>query len=378
MAKAERGLGLNSAENISMKPNYCRGLHDLPESWLKWSGEQNENIFNTFEYLTVCEKMLPSHRKARFMRLEAAGELIGMAPLTVERELGWQRLRPLMSGNSDHEAPVFSPHPEKAVQCLLRALQGDRQWDCFSIWNLPDDDPHYKPLLEADGWDRVIEEGQPIPRLDLSAGFEAVWEKVAKSIRLDSDRCKRKLENLGEVRFHNFASLPETLEGMETLFNLHIRRWRLLGGRSMFEIPAKREFLKALAVALQGAGTLDFSELCLADRTVAIHFGFVCQKRLLYYVPTFDPEFSRFSPGRLLLINLIRSACERGLREFDFLVGEEKYKLDWPVQIIQSYNFYFYNQTLRAKVAKAWHHGLKPVLAPVYRKTRKAWLRLGI
>jgi CelD/BcsL family acetyltransferase involved in cellulose biosynthesis len=360
-----------------MKPDFCSELHKLPESWLKWSGEQNENIFNTFEYLTVCEKMLPRHRKAHFIRLEAAGELIGMAPLTVEREFGWQRLRPLMSGNSDHEAPIFSPHPEKGVQCLLDTLKEDREWDCFSIWNLPEDDPHFKPLLEADGWNRVVEKGQSIPRLDLSAGFEQVWETVAKNIRQQSERRYRKLGKLGQLTLHRFCNIREIQVGLNTLFEIHIRRWRLLGGRSIFEASAKREFFKALAAALHGAGTLEFSELRLADKTVAMHFGFICGKKLFWYVPTFDPEFSRFSPGRLLLINLIRSACERGLREFDFLVGEEKYKLDWPVQIIRSYNLYFYNQTLRAKAAKAWHHGLKPILAPVYRKVRKAWPRLG-
>lgn len=48
--------------------------------------------------------------------------------------------------------------------------------------------------------------------------------------------------------------------------------------------------------------------------------------RLYYWVATYDPSLSAFSPGRLLLEKLMRDSQARGHRELDFLIGDEAYK----------------------------------------------------
>jgi hypothetical protein len=51
--------------------------------------------------------------------------------------------------------------------------------------------------------------------------------------------------------------------------------------------------------------------------------------RFYYRLPAYDVEFGRYSPGRVLLRNLILAAYDEGATEFDFLLGGEPYKWDF-------------------------------------------------
>ncbi len=51
--------------------------------------------------------------------------------------------------------------------------------------------------------------------------------------------------------------------------------------------------------------------------------------RFGWWVPAYDPDHSKHSPGRLLLEDLMKASYERGDVEFDFLIGEEPYKFQF-------------------------------------------------
>ena len=52
-------------------------------------------------------------------------------------------------------------------------------------------------------------------------------------------------------------------------------------------------------------------------------------------MPSHDGEnFKNFSPGRLLLENLIKWSIEKGIRVFDFTIGDEDYKKVWTNSVI--------------------------------------------
>ena len=64
----------------------------------------------------------------------------------------------------------------------------------------------------------------------------------------------------------------------------------------------------------------------LDDRPIAYHFGFVSDKRLLWYKPSFDPSIRKGSPGVVLIRHLIGYARQHNLAELDFTIGAEPFK----------------------------------------------------
>jgi CelD/BcsL family acetyltransferase involved in cellulose biosynthesis len=87
---------------------------------------------------------------------------------------------------------------------------------------------------------------------------------------------------------------------------------------------------------------------------------------LYWYKPSFDPAYSRHSPGLVLLHYLVKDAVERGLDEFDFTVGAESFKLRFANEIRTNARF------------RVFHNGTYYAAALAYGRARREsgrWLR---
>jgi CelD/BcsL family acetyltransferase involved in cellulose biosynthesis len=62
--------------------------------------------------------------------------------------------------------------------------------------------------------------------------------------------------------------------------------------------------------------------------------------RFYSLMPAFDsdPHWARFSPGRILLEDLIEWSIKNGFKAFDFGVGDEPYKDEYCEQVIPLYD----------------------------------------
>src|SRR5205823_6441631 len=90
-----------------------------------------------------------------------------------------------------------------------------------------------------------------------------------------------------------------------------------------------RRFYAEAARRMASRGWLDLSTLELDDRPLAFCLGFVYDRTYYYYLPAFDPDFARYGPSAALLAHLIERAYGLGLREVDFMLGDEPYKSQW-------------------------------------------------
>jgi CelD/BcsL family acetyltransferase involved in cellulose biosynthesis len=62
-------------------------------------------------------------------------------------------------------------------------------------------------------------------------------------------------------------------------------------------------------------------------RLVAVHFGLLGPAGLSWWFPAYDPDFSPYSPGLVLLLDLVALAAERSIPRIDLGRGEHGYKL---------------------------------------------------
>ena len=60
---------------------------------------------------------------------------------------------------------------------------------------------------------------------------------------------------------------------------------------------------------------------------VAVHFGLLGRDRLVWWFPAYDADFGSYSPGLILLLDLVAEAAARGLALVDLGRGEHHYEL---------------------------------------------------
>ncbi len=68
------------------------------------------------------------------------------------------------------------------------------------------------------------------------------------------------------------------------------------------------------------------STLTSGDELVAAHLGALYEGEFYYWLPAYDAQYSKYSPGSVLLEEMIRASHARGDVVFDFLEGNEPYK----------------------------------------------------
>ncbi len=151
-------------------------------------------------------------------------------------------------------------------------------------------------------------------------------QRIKKALRADSQRQRRRLAELGTLRFAVAGDAAACDAVMDLVVQQKSRRYAETNARNYFVGAGYEAFYRA-AARLRRA---HLATLWLDDRPLAAHFGLVDDRRFYYLLPSFaGGEWQKFSTGRLLLEHLLAGAIARGLTVFDFTIGGEAYKRDW-------------------------------------------------
>lgn len=166
---------------------------------------------------------------------------------------------------------------------------------------------------------------QPSPYIDwTSLPSFAAWEAHARARTVvksgDDGRQRRRLErDVGPVRFE---ADDKNVAVFDAVVRWKAAQYRASGFFDGFSVPANVELFRRL----HAAGLVLVSSLWAGDTLLAGHLGASHERRLAWWVPAYDAQFGKYSPGRLLLKDLIAWSHARGDVEFDFLIGAEDYK----------------------------------------------------
>lgn len=152
----------------------------------------------------------------------------------------------------------------------------------------------------------------------LNEESERIFDKKTKQPR-------RKLSRLGAIDCFTLNEPGAIAASLPEFFDQHIDR------RSVFQADEKSKFLQAdnrrffLMLTHRLPGVL-FSALSVDGNYIAFHFGFTHNGKFLYYTPSFDRAYARYSPGLVLLNGVFHFVKNSGLKELDFTIGAEHYK----------------------------------------------------
>ena len=136
----------------------------------------------------------------------------------------------------------------------------------------------------------------------------------------------RSLERDHEVRVRRPETAEEVSNDLDTLFDLHDARWHERPGASSFAGLRARNLHRAFAAKAHERGWLRLYLLEVDGAAAAAWYGWRVGDRFSYYQAGFEPAWSRYSVGFLLLAETVREAIAEGAAEYDLLVGDEAFK----------------------------------------------------
>ncbi len=93
-----------------------------------------------------------------------------------------------------------------------------------------------------------------------------------------------------------------------------------------FKLKEHRNLYKYLSNIKDDKIKSHCSALILNNVIIATHIGITYKNKFYYLMPSFDMKFSKYSPGKILLMYLTKYCYENEYKEIDFTGGNEVYK----------------------------------------------------
>ena len=267
--------------------------------------------------------------------LDEAGSLAGIAPWCVSRTAGRGRVvRFLGSGEvaSDYQSILCRPGREIEVSAALADwLTGEAlgEWDLLELIGVDAEDPAVACLaiqLAERGATVHQRDGLNCWRLEFPENWDVYQAGLSKSHRKQMRRLETRYLDTGRAVLRATDSDADFDPAMETLIDLHQRRWQAQGEPGCFASPRFEAFHRQIGRRLLQQGLLRLYRLELDGRPIAADYGFTGGGLLYAYQGGVEPEALEDEPGRLMNVASLRRAMQEGLRGVDFLRGDEPYK----------------------------------------------------
>jgi CelD/BcsL family acetyltransferase involved in cellulose biosynthesis len=139
---------------------------------------------------------------------------------------------------------------------------------------------------------------------------------------------------------------------MAVLIEQKARSLGRMGAPNIFARPGWSEFYTAAAASPRTRHLVHVGRLDAGPTFAAINLGLIFRDSYYHVLVSHDDgEVARFGPGVAHLRELLRFAIERGLKRFDFTIGDERYKLEWSDHKVPLYD-HVAAATLRGLMAK--------------------------
>jgi CelD/BcsL family acetyltransferase involved in cellulose biosynthesis len=165
----------------------------------------------------------------------------------------------------------------------------------------------------------------PIVRCSEGRSWDDWFAAKSKSFRDGRKQDRKRLQRLGNLAFRE-VSADDAKRHVDWFFDAKAH-WLDERGiqASWLRGQPIRDFYSGLVGKAEG---VEGFALDLDGRTIA---GCICLRSgaaLEFYVTAFDPDFARYSPGNVMIEDLVKWCIARKL-DFDFRITNDPYKLRW-------------------------------------------------
>jgi len=337
-------------------PNLSFSIHNslaaVESEWRRFERIAEGTPFQTYEWLAawyrhigIRDSAVPAVVVGRF----AGGETAFILPLAIDSRRALRRLRWLGQDLCDYNAPLLSRDFSQRVTpsdflALWRTLHGKMQSDP----QLRHDWMEFEKMPETIGAQiNPFALFELTPNADSAhiAHFNSDWETFYRAKRSSAtrrhDRSKRRrMAQFGDMRFVTAVDPNDARTTLETLMSQKSLSLARKGIPDMFARPGYRAFFLDIGSNPAARHLVHVSRIEIGATYAAANFAIVFGDCYFHILSSHcDGRLAHFGPGALHLRELMTHAIGRGLRRFDFTIGDERYKSEWCDERLRLYDY---------------------------------------
>jgi CelD/BcsL family acetyltransferase involved in cellulose biosynthesis len=167
------------------------------------------------------------------------------------------------------------------------------------------------------------------PYIEVDGDWEGFLAGRSRNLRQGLRRKRRRLEERGDVSVEVAESGNDLPAALERGFDLEVSGWKGGKGTAIRSSPETERFYREVASWASERGFLRLAFLRLGNRPLAFNYCLEAEGRHYLIKPGYDEEFRELGPGSILTSEMIARTFRLGLKSYEFLGGEDDYKVRW-------------------------------------------------
>lgn len=342
----------------------------LRSEWNALVSRTDDQIFYRHEFIETWLNHFASGKWRILVLRDTAGVLVAALPLLRRwASLHGLPLRQLRAAANPHSGrfDLIADQPEQASAAFLDYLADQRDWDVLILTELPGQGR--SRALEQVADDRGFPTGRWCAMQSPCHMLPATWAELERQLssrfRANLRRRRRALARLGEVRAERCSDSAERVKaGIE----LERKGWKGRAGTAMAQDADTCGFYTDLARVFGTQGRLALWALYLDDRLIAFQFGLEHKGSYALLKPAYDESLARYSPGQLLMVEVLRDAIARRLTRFEFLGEDMTWKRDWQPETRDQDWLFVFRRSVAGRILRALKFSLLPRLRRMIRR----------
>jgi CelD/BcsL family acetyltransferase involved in cellulose biosynthesis len=271
--------------------------------------------------------------------------MMGFAPLLIYKREAQRVLAFAGGGVSDYLGLLAVPgREEQVLDEVLRAVEEIAGWSTLDLTDIAG----ASGLLRYEPLSQFSREHDVCFVLSLPETQDLLLRTFSSRQRANLRNACSRTRREGSAPIE-LAQADTVSEFLDDLFRLHELRWKEMGEAGVLRDERVQRFHRSVALRLLADGVLRLYRMRVNDRTVAVIYSLFHGGTVFCYLQGFDPAFSHLSPGTQLMFAVLEDAVKLGMRRFDFLRGEEAYKMHWRPQKEPTYRIEVSRSRLRTQ-----------------------------
>jgi len=258
-------------------------------------------------------------------------KLVALFPLVVRRVLNTKTAMPIDAGKGAYLGLLIDPEHRSAIKDIADLIISGNIFDVYYSADLSSEDTATNDLL-----DDLVSRGyscrkvfrDPCFCMQLGCSFdEYLKKKIPKGKRRRKLLYKEKrLYKSADVRVTRYVGKEITPELNRRVAAIQLESWMKRRGAAVLGEPFYQKLLGNMAEGGFGQVWL----MTIDGEDAAFVYSFVAHGQHHYFWPAFKLKYeSPLSIGQMLLMHVVRDACEDGIQLFDFNYGDAEYKRFW-------------------------------------------------
>lgn len=308
----------------------ARSVGEMAELRREWDelyrASEPRNPFLSYDWTLACHDIAAEPCSIFVATLRIDGRLAALAPLCISRRRGFRVLHFIADERSDYLGVLCNPEPPGLEEALMRRLlELPREWDIALMRPLA---PPYSALQRSAlprGFDSCLTRWTSAPFGRWDGDWKALEQNGPSWVREMPKRRRRFLRDGHSAHCYTGADAAARLD---LVSQIEARSWKGRLGSTRFQPGSGRALLSRALESLGGRGEMQLWLAYAGEQAIAFQLDFMLPDRVWHYQGAYDEAFASSRAGSILAYFAFESAWESGIRTFDYLAGEEPYKLE--------------------------------------------------